>query len=264
MVNLIYFIIVFFSCTLGAVSGIGGGIIIKPIMDSMGGLPVATINALSSITVLTMTTVSIIETRRNAIGIPWKIILSFAAGSILGGISGQKLLAAFLAFSSNDVIVSVVQSGCQLGITFFIILYELNKTRIPKFHVKSPLLMMAVGVVMGIIAAFLSIGGGLFNKPILVILLSLMTKSAAYTSLCVIFFAQASNVITMGITNHFAYVNLNILLFMVAGAILGGSAGSYIATHVNEKYFDRLFMLTLLIIFTLNGFNLVRCLLILP
>jgi uncharacterized membrane protein YfcA len=263
MINFIYFFIVFFACTLGAVSGIGGGIIIKPIMDAIGALPVATINALSSITVLTMTTVSIIETRRNAKDIPWKIIFSFAAGSIIGGISGQRFLAAFLEHTANDIYVSIAQSGLQFGLTFLVIIYQLNRTRVRKYRVNNPLFMTLVGGVMGIIAAFLSIGGGLFNKPLLVILLSLSAKSAAYTSLCVIFFAQSANVITMGLTNHFAFVDVHVLVFMVAGAILGGSAGSYIATHVNEKYFERLFMFTLLVIFVLNGYNFFRCLLML-
>lgn len=258
MQNIIYFFVVFFACSFGSVSGIGGGIIIKPIMDAMGGVSVGTINALSSITVLTMTIVSIIKSRKNAKNIEWKIVAFFAFGSVLGGIFGNKMLAAFLAGTTNDAIVTIVQSILQILIVALVILNEFFKSRMPRFHIKNPILMMMIGIGLGIIAAFLSIGGGLFNKPLLVILLSLSTKSAVYTSLCVIFCAQTSNVVTMGVTNHFALVDFHILPFMMVGAVLGGYAGSYIATHVNDKYFDRLFLITLFIILGLNTFNLLR------
>ena len=45
----------FFACTVGAICGIGGGIIIKPVLDATGVADVATINFLSGCTVLAMT-----------------------------------------------------------------------------------------------------------------------------------------------------------------------------------------------------------------
>ena len=121
--------------------------------------------------------------------------------------------------------------------------------------------MMGVGVGLGIIAAFLSIGGGLFNRPLLIIMLSLASKPAVFTSLCIIFCAQLSNVITMGVTTQFSNVDMSVLPFMMVAAVLSGFIGSYIASHVDDKYFDRLFFFTLLIILSLNTFNLLRHLL---
>lgn len=43
MQGLIVFFIVLFACSLGSVSGIGGGIIIKPLMDAMGGFSAASV-----------------------------------------------------------------------------------------------------------------------------------------------------------------------------------------------------------------------------
>ena len=162
MQNVVYFFVVFFACTFGSVSGIGGGIIIKPIMDAMGGVPVGTINALSSITVLTMTTVSIIKSRKNARGIEWRIVAFFAIGSVLGGIFGNKMLAAFLAGATKGATVTIVQSILQIIIVVMVILNELFKAKMPRFHIKNPVVMMSIGIGLGIIAAFLSIGGGLF------------------------------------------------------------------------------------------------------
>lgn len=258
MQGIIVFFIVLFACSLGSVSGIGGGIIIKPLMDAMGGFSVASVNAMASVTVLTMTTVSILKSRKNARGINWRIVIFFAIGSMAGGVLGNTMLAEFIANAANEAMVTIVQSVFQILLVILVILNEFFGDKIPHYHIKSPSVMMFIGVFLGIIAAFLSIGGGLFNRPLLIILVSMASKTAVFSSLCIIFFAQASNVITMGITTHFANIDPNIIGFMMVAAVLGGYIGGSIATKVNEKYFDRLFLMTLIVILGLNGFNLMR------
>lgn len=257
IVSMIVFFIVLFACTLGAISGLGGGIIIKPLMDALGGFSAGSVNAMASITILTMTVVSIIKSRKNARNIDWRIVIFFTIGSVIGGVLGQFILDNFIT-RSNDATVIIVQSVFQIVIVLLIMLHECVKQRLPHYHVKSPVLMTVIGTLLGTIAAFLSIGGGIFNRPILVILLSMTSKSAAFTSLCIILCAQGANVATMGITTHFSYVDPSVLPFMMIAAIVGGYLGGYIATHVNDKYFDRIFMMTLLIILALNVGNLIN------
>ena len=174
--SFIVFLIVLFACTLGAISGLGGGIIIKPLMDALGGFSAATVNDMASITILTMTIVSIIKARKNARSIDWRIVTFFAIGSMIGGVLGQLVLKDFIA-ATNDSQVIIVQSVCQILIVLLIMLHEIFKERLPHYHVKSVPFMTAIGVILGTIAAFLSIGGGIFNRPILVILLSMTSNS---------------------------------------------------------------------------------------
>ena len=47
----IFFIVSFLSSTIGAICGIGGGIIIKPVLDSLNVLEVSKVSLLSSCTV---------------------------------------------------------------------------------------------------------------------------------------------------------------------------------------------------------------------
>ena len=256
--SIIVFFIVLFACTLGASSGLGGGIIIKPLMDAMGGFSAASVNAMSSITILTMTTVSIYKSRYNARFVDWRMVIFFTIGSMLGGIAGNQLLANFIAYAADDNVVTIVQSVLQILIVVLVMLHEIFGDRIPHFHLKNRLAMTLIGVVLGTIAAFLSIGGGIFNRPLLVILLSLSHRSSVFTSLCIIFCAQFADVVTMGVTTHFANVVPGVVPFMMVGAILGGSLGGSILACMNEKYLDKIFMATLTIILCLNGFNLLR------
>ena len=48
----ICFFIALFACLLGKMCGMGGGVIIKPVIDALGIMPVASINFPSACTVL--------------------------------------------------------------------------------------------------------------------------------------------------------------------------------------------------------------------
>ena len=52
--SLILFSVSLISSLIGAISGIGGGVIIKPVLDSLGVMSISTINFLSGCTVLAM------------------------------------------------------------------------------------------------------------------------------------------------------------------------------------------------------------------
>ena len=259
--SIIVFFIVLFACTLGASSGLGGGIIIKPLMDAMGGFSAASVNAMASITILTMTTVSIIKNRYNARFVDWRMIIFFTIGSMVGGVLGNQLLAGFINRAADDNVVTIVQSVLQILIVVLVMLHEIFGAHIPHYQLKNRFVMSLIGVVLGLIAAFLSIGGGIFNRPLLIILLSLSHRQSVFTSLCIIFCAQFADVVTMGVTTHFSNVVPSVVPFMMVGAILGGSLGGSILACMNEKHLDKIFMATLIIILCLNGFNLLRHLL---
>lgn len=59
--TIIYFAISLLASIVGAICGVGGGIIIKPALDAMGTLDVSAINFLSACTVLSMSVVSVVK-----------------------------------------------------------------------------------------------------------------------------------------------------------------------------------------------------------
>ena len=56
-------ITVLLATTVGSISGIGGGVLIKPVLDAVADMPSSQISFLSGITVLTMTIVSLLRSR---------------------------------------------------------------------------------------------------------------------------------------------------------------------------------------------------------
>ena len=59
--NLIFLIVSLGASIVGAICGVGGGIIIKPILDTIGMMSVSSISFLSSCTVLSMSIISVFK-----------------------------------------------------------------------------------------------------------------------------------------------------------------------------------------------------------
>ena len=58
MIYLIFLVVCFAASIVGAICGIGGGVIIKPVLDSFGVLDVTAISFLSGCTVLSLIHIS--------------------------------------------------------------------------------------------------------------------------------------------------------------------------------------------------------------
>ena len=63
MMYLLFVLVSFGASIVGAICGIGGGVIIKPTLDAFGVLSVATISFLSGCTVLSMSCYSVIKAK---------------------------------------------------------------------------------------------------------------------------------------------------------------------------------------------------------
>ena len=126
-----FFVICFFASIIGAICGIGGGIIIKPALDSFGILDVAAISFLSSCTVLAMTTYSVLRNKINGSShVNISESMPLIVGSIVGGIAGKTLFQALAAQVGNLQLVGVVQASCLIIITLGTLLFTIYKKRI--------------------------------------------------------------------------------------------------------------------------------------
>ena len=100
---LLYFLISIFSTTLGALTGMGGGVIIKPVLDMIGSYDVETIGVLSSCTVLAMSVVSVGRHMIQRTRIDFSTALPLAFGSVIGGLLGQTMLKNIIGATSSTI-----------------------------------------------------------------------------------------------------------------------------------------------------------------
>ena len=59
MIHMVFFLVCFLASAAGAICGMGGGVVIKPVLDAFGILDVDSISFLSGCTVLSMTAYSV-------------------------------------------------------------------------------------------------------------------------------------------------------------------------------------------------------------
>lgn len=251
-----FFAICFAASIIGAICGIGGGIIIKPALDSFGILDVAAISFLSSCTVLAMTTYSVFRNKINGSShVNISESMPLIIGSIVGGIAGKTLFQMLAAQVGNLQLVGVVQASCLIVITLGTLLFTVYKKRISTFQVRSWILSVIIGCVLGLMSSFLGIGGGPINLVVLFFFYSAPSKVAVDISLTIIFFSQLANLFISVVTNSVPTFPASILLLMIAGGIAGGIVGRSINKNISEKTVDKLFIALMAGIIVLNSYN---------
>ena len=89
---IVFLLVSFFSSLVGSICGIGGGVIIKPVLDATGTMSVTAISFLSGCTVLSMSIISVAKAMKNStVKINTKITTWLAIGSVLGGMTGKVM-----------------------------------------------------------------------------------------------------------------------------------------------------------------------------
>lgn len=163
---LIYFLIVLTATTVGSLTGMGGGVIIKPAMDMIGQYDAATIGILSSLTVLTMSCMSICKYIRQKTRIDFRIVMTLATGSIIGGWLGDTILARVVENSYNSVVV-MLQNILLAFLLIGVFVYMQCRHWLPSLHAHGSVSGLLTGLFAGIVSTFLGIGGGPINVAVM-------------------------------------------------------------------------------------------------
>lgn len=254
----VYFLIAIGATTVGALTGMGGGVIIKPVLDLLGDYNAATIGVLSSCTVFAMSIVSILKQLRQKAVIPAAIALPLAVGSVVGGAVGERILRTLIAFLGDNRAVIVTQNVCLSLLITLVFLYMLNKNRIASLHCQGLVLSAAVGVLLGFFSSFLGIGGGPINVALLIFVFSLDTKTATVCSILTILFAQISKLTAVALSTGFASFDLTMLPVMAAGAVIGGWFGAKMNKLLPERTVELAFNGVQLLVLAACLFNIGR------
>lgn len=130
MKYIVYFVIAFGATTVGSMTGMGGGVVIKPLLDVLHDFDVETIGGLSAITVFSMAVVSIGKQMLAKTKIPFAQGIPLAVGSVLGGLWGQNMLELVVRVFRVQEQILVIQNVLLGILIFFVWLYMRKKDRI--------------------------------------------------------------------------------------------------------------------------------------
>ena len=159
--------IAFGASIVGAICGIGGGVIIKPLLDAFGIASVAEISFLSGCTVLSMSCYSVVKAlaAKESL-VKFQTGTPLAIGAAIGGILGKNLFSMLRAMAAQPERVGGYQAVCLAIVTAATLVYTLNKKHIKTMQVTNPLVCVAVGLTLGITP-----GLSIVSKCILIVLM---------------------------------------------------------------------------------------------
>jgi uncharacterized membrane protein YfcA len=258
MQYLFYSIICLLATTLGAISGIGGGVIIKPVFDALAPLTVSQISFLSGCSVLAMSIVSLLSSRNGEAKIDQMRTTPLAIGSAVGGVVGKLIFDVIKRSAGSDGIIGTAQSIIMILLTLGVLLYVLNKSRIKTNNVNSTAICLSIGLFLGILSSFLGIGGGPINLAVLYFFFSMNTKTAALNSLYMIFFAQTASLLFSIASSSVPETDFITLGVMIASGVIGGFIGRKINRKMSSHAVDILFCFMLISIVGISIYNLFR------
>ena len=228
----------FIGCMTG-VTGASGVLIMVPIFSTFFDIPLPVILGTSLLVdVIVSISVSLAYSRSKNVeikGILWVVI-----GTLLGAQIGS-----FFVISISKILILLILATCMIffGIKMWKSGLEKDKRDAPivpekiSKHFKTPLGMIASGLVVGLATGIFGAGGGLTIFIILYSFLNFPIKKAVGTSSFIMLLTALSGV--AGYTQH---GNIDIYIGLIVGisAAVGGAFSSILANKINEQILARI------------------------
>lgn len=252
------FLIGLTASVIGAVCGIGGGVIIKPLIDILGLTDVSSASFLSACTVLMMTSCSVFRKKKehgSNTPRPSRETFPLALGAATGGLMGKMIFETakeMLPFSDE---IGAYQSLVLCMVAAGTMLYTKNKNKIKTRKLCNPAVIAAFGLILGCMSSFLGIGGGPVDLVVLYYFFSMETKDAVQNSLFIIFISQSFSLAYTLFTNTVPAVTVQEVILMALGGIIGGIIGRKINARMNSVLIEKLFVGVMACIILMSIYN---------
>ncbi|QUC65152.1 sulfite exporter TauE/SafE family protein [Nitrosopumilus sp. K4] len=216
----------FVAGVLGSMIGLGGGIIVVPVLTFFGFPPtLAASNSLfAAFSNAVASTFSYSRQKRIEYSLGLKLGLLSVPGTVLG------------AYVSSDVtpgIFKILFGLVLLSSAVYIFLRKKIETK--EKNVTKQMMIFAIGASFfaGIISSFFGIGGGIIFVPLMVVGMGMAMKKAAPTSQFILLFASLSGIMVHSILGHPDFFQAGLL---ASGSFVGGLVGARLSLEIRERY----------------------------
>lgn len=254
----IYFALIIIANTVGAISGMGGGVIIKPVLDGIGYHSLNNISFFSSVAVFTMAISSTYRQLRNGVQVKWLAAGLMSMGSILGGVAGEGLFNQLLTYFKQDGPVLLIQVILTVLSLIFVLFYTLKGKR--TLNLTQLGYYFLIGSLLGAFSTLLGIGGGPINVTLLIICFGMKLKDATVYSIIIVFFSQLARLTAIGLSSGFESYDTSVLFVIIPAALLGGYIGGSLSGQISEEKVKTLFKWVVLLVIFLNLSNALKLL----
>ena len=211
---------------LGSMIGLGGGIIVVPVLTFLGFPPtVAASNSLfAALSNATASTISYSKQKRIEYSLGLKLGLLSIPGTILGAIISTDIAPDIFKILFGFVLIASAA---------YIFLRKKIETK--DKIISKQMIIFAIGASFfaGVISSFFGIGGGIIFVPLMVVGMGMAMKKAAPTSQMILLFASLSGVIVHSFLGHPDFLQAGLLSI---GSFIGGLVGARLSIDIKERY----------------------------
>jgi uncharacterized membrane protein YfcA len=222
---------------LGSMIGLGGGIIVVPVLTFLGFPPtVAASNSLfAALSNATASTISYSKQKRIEYSLGLKLGLLSIPGTVLGAIISTDVAPDIFKILFGFVLIASAA---------YIFLRKKIETK--EKTISKQMIVFAIGASFfaGIISSFFGIGGGIIFVPLMVVGMGMAMKKAAPTSQMILLFASLSGVIVHSLLGHPDFLQAGMLSI---GSFIGGLVGARLSIDIKERYLQILVTVVILI-----------------
>lgn len=211
---------------LGSMIGLGGGIIVVPILTFLGFSPsAAASNSLfAALSNAIASTTSYSKQKRIEFSLGLKLGLLSVPGTILGAVFSSDVSSEI--FKILFGIILVLSSA-------YIFLRKKLESKEKIFSKQMIIFAIGASFFAGIVSSFFGIGGGIIFVPLMVVGMGMTMKRAAPTSQLILLFASLSGVIVHSILGHPDFLQAGLLAI---GSFFGGLVGARLSLDIKERY----------------------------
>lgn len=244
---------------LSGLFGVGGGFLMTPLLI-MAGIPSTVAAASDSNQIVAASTSGTFAHYRMG-NVDFKMGFLLLVGGVVGGTLGVQLIKLLMALGNADFVIKITYVVMLGVVGFYMFLESLQSIRKkavvevkraepgrPSAYARtiqalpwqmrfdksgvtfSALVPLILGILVGILAAIMGVGGGFIMVPVMVYMLRMPMHVVVGTSLFQILFTCINVTVMQSITNH--TVDLVLALILLVGSTLGAQVGAKLSRRL--------------------------------
>jgi uncharacterized protein len=239
VVTVLLVILGFFAGLLGALTGIGGGVLLTPILALHFGIPIRQAIGTSLVAVITTSAASSsVHLQRHTtdirLGMTLELATAFGA-AVMAYLVGyfnrnalEELFAAFLLYSA----ITILAKGGKIAGENEPVPAENGENIIPPYEPQRYPLGLGASLVAGALSGLLGIGGGPIKVPVMYIFMNVPLMVATATSNFMIGVTAAASAV---VYYRRGDILVGIAAPLAVGVFLGSVLGARLAPRVHTK-----------------------------
>lgn len=231
---------------LSGLLGLGGGVIMLPLLTFIGGVPLKLSTGTSLVHIIIASATGTLSHCRAGM-VDFKAGLILGIAGIAGGFLGSFLSVPLSTHSLNLVFLFLVALAILL---LFIPLKSDEGNYIKGSFNKIEGILIGLGC--GFLVGLLGVGGGFILIPLMIYILRIPLRETIGTSLLIILITSLG---TFGAKYGVGHIDVTVTFLVVSGSIWGSLLGAYVSRKTHIQFLRLTLISTLLLILFTVGYK---------